>query len=126
MGSSLIGQAFESDKYFHGRPSGVGYNPMPSGGSNLSPASKKVLAQTQTGVPAELWMASGSGLDPHITPNAADYQVNRIAKARNLTSTQISMLHALIERHTEKPDLGIFGESRVNVLALNLDLDKLN
>lgn len=136
VGSLLIAQKFERPEYFWPRPSAVDYNPLPSGGSNLGPTSaalKEVIAarksqwQTKspegagTPIPAELTFASGSGLDPHISPQGAQAQVVRVAKARGLTETQVQ---ELVKAHTQGRDGGLLGEATVNVLALNLALDK--
>lgn len=137
VGSSLIGQAFANPAYFQGRPSaaGNGYDPLASGGSNYGPASAKLrerargdakkLADANPGagpVPVELVTASASGLDPHISPEAARWQLARVAKARGVEPARIQ---PLIERAVEGPDLGFIGEPRVNVLALNREVDKL-
>jgi K+-transporting ATPase ATPase C chain len=136
-GSRLLGQQFAADQYFHSRPSaaGNGYDSTSSGGSNLGPTSQKLrdsVAQniadyrTQNGlgtnapVPADAVTASGSGLDPHISPENAALQAPRVAKARGLPVEQVQ---ALIAKYTDNPDLGVLGESRVNVLELNLALD---
>ena len=139
IGSELIGQKFIGNQYFHSRPSAIDYNPMPSCGSNLSITSKTLqdkanansasfdsineLAYNQS-IPSEMVYASGSGLDPHISPQAALLQVNRISKSRNLTATAKLQLNNLITKNTESRQLGILGEERVNVLKLNLELDK--
>lgn len=137
-GSELLGQSFKEPRYFQGRPSAVGYNPLPSGGSNLSPASLALKKQAERNaaaflaanpaaagkpVPPELIFASASGLDPHITPEAARAQLERVAQARGFDSDQKKELVSLIASLTERKNLGIFGESRVNVLKLNLELD---
>ncbi len=129
IGSSLIGQLFERDSYFHGRPSAVNYDASTSSGSNLGPSSKALIealaeraAAYPQGVPADLVTASGSGLDPDISPEGALAQVTRVAAARGLSE---DALRDLIAAQTRGPDLGILGEPRVNVLALNLALDAL-
>jgi K+-transporting ATPase ATPase C chain len=138
-GSRLLGQQFSADKYFHGRPSaaGNGYDATSSGGSNLGPTSQKLrdsIAQnisdyriqndltTNAPVPADAVTASGSGLDPHISPENARLQAPRVAKARGLA---VDKVQALIERHIDSADLGVLGEPGVNVLELNLALDAL-
>ena len=136
IGSSLIGQAFDDPKYFSGRPSaaGAGYDPTASGGSNLSSTSKALIdaitarvdaerkANGNAPVPIDLVTASASGLDPDISPAAADYQVARVAKARNITEDAV---RALVAKHTSQPFLGFIGAATVRVLELNLDLDGL-
>jgi len=137
LGSSLIGQAFDDPKYFWGRPSAAGangYDPTVSGGSNLSPTSKALIdaitarvdaEQKANGgkpVPIELVTASASGLDPDISPAAAEYQVARVAKARGMTEDAV---RALVARHTTQALFGFIGAPAVRVLELNLDLDGL-
>jgi K+-transporting ATPase ATPase C chain len=137
VGSELIGQDFSDPKYFWGRPSATsGYpdNAMASGGSNLGPtnpafadavkARATALLAADSGnklpIPVDLVTASGSGLDPHISPAAALYQVPRVARARGLSE---KILKGLVAKHTEKRQLGLLGEERVNALELNLELD---
>jgi K+-transporting ATPase ATPase C chain len=137
IGSSLIGQAFDDPKYFSGRPSVAGangYDATVSGGSNLSSSSKALIdaitarvdaEQKANGgkpVPIELVTASASGLDPDISPAAAEYQVARVAKARGMTEDAV---RALVARHTSQPLFGFIGAASVRVLELNLDLDGL-
>lgn len=133
IGSRLVGQAFTSERYFWGRPSaaGGGYDGRASSGSNLGPTSQALADRMKeeaarygapaSDIPAELLTASGSGLDPHISPGAALFQAERIASARNLPLAEV---RALIAQHTEQPAIGVLGELRVNVLALNLALDE--
>ncbi len=134
IGSSLIAQGFAEAKYFQPRPSNAGekgYDAALSGASNLGPANAKLKEAVEIRVkalelptgqraPADLVTASGSGLDPHISPQAARLQAGRVAKARNMSEEQVQ---ALIDRHVEARQLGILGEPRVNVLRLNLALD---
>jgi K+-transporting ATPase ATPase C chain len=146
VGSALIGQVFADDKYFHGRPSATvtpdpkdpsrnidaPYNAANSGGSNLGPTNKALIERVKgdvdklkaengtAAVPIDLVTTSGSGLDPHISPEAALLQVPRVAKARNMPEDR---LRQLVAAHTEERMLGLLGEPRVNVLALNLALD---
>lgn len=137
VGAKLIGQKFEKPEYFWSRPSGVDYNPLSSGGSNLGPTSqdlKKTVDERRTKLkvahpdqtvepPQDLLFASASGLDPHISIEAAQYQLQRVAKIRNFKTEQVQKL---VDEVTEKRQLGILGETTVNVLALNLALDKLS
>ncbi len=137
VGSSLLAQGFAGAKYFHPRPSaaGSGYDAAGSGGSNLGPLSKKLTEDTTqrardyragnnlapgVRIPADAVSASGSGLDPHISPENALLQIPRVARARGLSEQAVI---GKIKAHTEGRTLGIFGEPRVNVLLLNLDLD---
>jgi K+-transporting ATPase ATPase C chain len=138
VGSALIGQNFTAPKYFWGRPSATApmpYNAAASGGSNLGPLNQALLDAAKgraeallaadpgntRAIPSELLTASASGLDPHISPAAADYQAERVARARGLAA---DVVRQLIVRHTEGRDLGMLGEARVNVLKLNLALDE--
>jgi potassium-transporting ATPase KdpC subunit len=140
VGARMISQKFINEKYFWGRPSSIDYNPLPSGGSNLGPTSealkkavkeradliRKVHGLSDSDViPQDLLFASGSGLDPDIAPEAAYFQMNRVALARGLAQDQKAKLADLIKDKTEQPDLGFIGEPRVNVLALNLALDEM-
>lgn len=134
VGSALIGQNFTRDEYFWGRPSaaGNGYDARASGGSNLGPTSQaladRVRAEAERygvaakDIPVDLLTTSGSGLDPHISPAAAQFQAQRVADARQ---APVDLVRRLIETHTELPVAGILGEARVNVLELNLALDAL-
>jgi potassium-transporting ATPase KdpC subunit len=141
VGSKLIGQKFDSDIYFSSRPSAIDYNPLPSGGSNLGLTSEKLKQQVDERklqfvkanqisesepVPSEMLFASASGLDPHISPNAAIMQVGRIENARKFNSTQKQQLFQAINRLTEEPQFLFLGEARINVLQLNLELDKID
>lgn len=143
IGAALISQKFVGEKYFWPRPSSQDYNPLPSGGSNLGPTSaalKKaveerkaaILKASGTGttnaakIPSELLFASGSGLDPHISPAAAEFQIDRIIKARNMDPKNgKEALKKLIKYMTEDRQFGILGEPRINVLMLNMALDRM-
>jgi potassium-transporting ATPase KdpC subunit len=136
-GSECVGQSFTSERYFWPRPSAVDYNPLPSGGSNLGPTSQALLDMIaerrahlasegdSVKVPPDLLLASGSGLDPHISPEGAFYQMDRVLRARGAPASERSELAALVRSYTEGPQWGLFGEPRVNVLRLNLALDSL-
>lgn len=138
VGSRLIAQKFEDSKYFWSRPSANDYNGLSSGGSNLGPTSaelKKKIQERQDAIiksdsgiekskiPAELLFASGSGLDPHITPKTAEFQIDRIAKTRGLNADIIAKL---VKKKTNKPKWGFIGTQHVNVLELNMDLDEFS
>lgn len=137
VGYVNIGQKFNQDKYFWSRPSAAGYNAAGSSGSNKGPTNPDYLKDVQSKIdtflahnpgikkheiPAELVTYSGSGLDPDLSPAAAKVQIKRIAAVRKLDENKI---YALVEAHTQKPFLGLFGPSKVNVLKLNVDLDQL-
>jgi potassium-transporting ATPase KdpC subunit len=137
VGSRIIGQAFTGASYFHSRPSAAGtaYDPTSSGGSNLAPTNKNLLDRVKGDVeklqaenpsvpiPVDLVTTSGSGLDPDISPAAAEFQIPRVAHSRGMKEEDV---RALVERHRKGRDLGFLGEPRVNVLELNLDLDSLH
>lgn len=140
VGSALIGQKFEGPKYFWSRPSAHEYDALSSGGTNYAPTSKalknainerQLALSTINGVsdyskiPAELLFASGSGLDPHISPKGAQFQVDRIIKARNWSKDDKTNLLHLVELHTTHEFLGFIGEKSVNVLTLNIALDQM-
>jgi K+-transporting ATPase ATPase C chain len=128
IGSAIIGQEFTSDRFFHSRPSAASYDASASTGSNLGPTSKKLKDSIATAVksfdvhenvPADAVTSSGSGLDPHISPANAYAQAARVARAN---SVPLEMVRSMIVEHTEERLFGVYGEPRVNVLALNLDL----
>lgn len=134
---SNIGQSFTEDRYFWSRPSAVKYNAAGSGGSNKGPSNEEYLAEVKlridtfllhnpgvnrSEIPVDLVTASGSGLDPHISVQAAKVQVKRISKIRHLSA---EIIEKIIAEHTEKPLLGMFGPEKINVLKLNLALDQL-
>jgi len=135
VGSRIIGQAFSSPGYFRGRPSaaGTGYDAANSSGTNLGPTNKKLIDAVKAAVdaaksenpgapvPVDLVTSSASGLDPHVSPAAAAFQVPRVARERGMADADVQAVVAL---HTEGRSLGFFGEARVNVLELNLDLDR--
>jgi potassium-transporting ATPase KdpC subunit len=135
-GSQLIGQNFTGDQYFHGRPSaaGNGYDPTSSGPSNYAASNQKLIARIDGDVthyaaenkgqpvPIDLVTASGSGLDPDISPAAALFQVDGVAAARHLPAASV---RDLVQRHVQKRQFGFLGEERVNVLLLNMELDRL-
>lgn len=141
IGSELIGQKFDSTIYFWSRPSAIDYNPIPSSGSNFGPTSAKLKKQvtdrrlkfatvhaiTDTmSIPKEMIFSSGSGLDPHISPKAALLQVERIVKARQFDNNKKQQLLNSIAELTEAPQFTFLGEDRINVLRLNIELDKLD
>lgn len=138
VGFELIGQSFTSDRYFNDRPSAVGYNAASTGGSNKGPTNPDYLKEVQgriddflaknpdvkrAEVPVDLVTASGGGLDPHISPQAALIQVPRIAKARNMDP---EVVRRLVQDNIEEPLLGLFGPRKVNVLRLNIAIDQLS
>jgi K+-transporting ATPase ATPase C chain len=140
VGSRLIGQKFENDRYFWSRPSAIDYQPLPSGGSNLGMTSLKLKELYETRkklfiqnnkinssieIPAEMLYSSASGLDPHISVKAAELQIDRIAQARHLKATEIQQLTLMIIYFTEKRQLYLWGEPRINVLLVNIELDKI-
>jgi K+-transporting ATPase ATPase C chain len=135
VGSSIIGQGFSGPAYFHSRPSsaGNGYDAANTNGSQLGPTNQKLIDRVKgdvasaqadqpgAAVPIDLVTASASGIDPHITPAAAEFQLSRVAKERG---TAVDHLRALVAKHTEGRQFGVLGEARVNVLELNLELDQ--
>ncbi|HKF51592.1 MAG TPA: potassium-transporting ATPase subunit KdpC [Candidatus Acidoferrales bacterium] len=137
IGSKLIGQAFSSPGYFHSRPSaaGTGYDALNSGGSNLGPTNRQLIGRVENDVkalrpenasapiPVDLVTTSASGLDPDISPEAAEFQIPRIARERGVSESQ---LRELVRKHTEGRQFGFLGEPRVNVLELNLELDAVH
>jgi K+-transporting ATPase ATPase C chain len=140
VGSELIGQLFDSTIYFSSRPSVIGYNPLPSGGSNYGLSNSKLINQVSERrsrfitfnsldslrvIPSEMLFASASGLDPHISPTAALLQVNRIVKARHFDINKRDKLIETINELKEMPQYFVFGEDRINVLLLNIELDKI-
>ena len=141
IGSLLLAQQFVDDKYFWPRPSACDYGTMPASGSNLGPTSKALrklvdkrrrnfLARQPQGltnaVPEELLCASGSGVDPHLSPSAAAAQIERVAAARGFNERQHAQLHTLVNQLVEAPQFGVLGCPRVNVLRLNVALDQLH
>ncbi|MFZ0868207.1 MAG: potassium-transporting ATPase subunit KdpC [Candidatus Sulfotelmatobacter sp.] len=137
VGSRLIGQSFSSPGYFHSRPSsaGTGYDATSSGGSNLGPTNQSLIARVrgdadrlqkenpETEIPMDLLTTSGSGLDPDISPEAAEFQVPRISRERGLSE---DVVREAVRQHTESRQFGFLGEPRVNVLELNLTLDEIS
>ena len=136
IGSSLIGQRFTEPQYFHGRVSSIDYNANGAGSPNYAPSNPALAERLQQSIgawkqdnsasafpvpPADLLTNSGSGLDPDISPKAAEAQIPRVAQASGLSEEQLKVL---VKKHTQSPDFGLFGEARVNVLLLNLDIQK--
>jgi potassium-transporting ATPase KdpC subunit len=140
VGSELIAQKFQSEKYFWSRPSAIDYNPLPSGASNLSPTSRdlqKIVEQrkiifTEKNflspnilLPTDMIFSSGSGLDPHISPEAVLLQVQRVALARGFDEVKVNRLRSMIQKMAEPLQFGFLGQPRINVLLLNIELDKI-
>ncbi|OOE96272.1 potassium-transporting ATPase subunit C [Salinivibrio sp. MA351] len=137
VGSELVSQKFESSQYFHSRPSAAGYDPRGTVGSNLAPDNPELKTRVasqvdiitqeynidSTVIPVDMVTTSGSGLDPHISPEAAYIQAKRIAMERNI---ELDRVKRLITTMTEQPQWGVFGQERVNVLLLNIELDKID
>jgi potassium-transporting ATPase KdpC subunit len=139
VGSELLGQKFVSDKYFWSRPSATDYNSLPSSGSNFGPTSRAMIdlmnarkvqfiihnpLPPNAVIPQEMLFASASGLDPHISPEAAFVQVMRIVHARGLDSTKVLQINNLVQQYRESHQWNIFGPERINVLKLNIALDR--
>lgn len=139
IGSELLGQNFADRIYFQSRPSAINYNPLPSGASNLGISSallkeqvnnrklefrKNNLLSDSINIPSEMLFASGSGVDPHISVEAAKLQINRVIKSRNLSIDKSKLLYNLVDSLTEYPQFGVLGNQVVNVLSLNLKLDE--
>ncbi len=140
IGSELLAQKFQDPKYFWPRPSAADYATVASGASNQGPTNATLKSTVEkrvddfkksnglnlsTKLPADMVFASGSGLDPHISPEAAQLQISRIAQSRNFDQNKLSKLKELVTKYDEAPQYGVFGERRVNVLLLNLALDSL-
>jgi potassium-transporting ATPase KdpC subunit len=137
VGSRIIGQSFSGPGYFHSRPSnaGTGYDPTASGGSNLGPTNKNLLERVRgdvekvraenpgASIPVDLVTASGSGLDPEISPAAAEFQIAHVTRERGMKEEEV---RTLVRKHTKGRDWGFLGEPRVNILELNLDLDSVH
>lgn len=136
VGSALVGQPFVSERFFQSRPSAVGYDPMAAGGSNMARTNPALRAEIDSlrqtlsmrygvdpaAIPSDLLTASGAGIDPDISPLAAEIQIDRVARARGLSRTALAQL---VQQHTEGKQFGLLGQPRVNVLALNLALEAL-
>ncbi|MFA6468737.1 MAG: potassium-transporting ATPase subunit KdpC [Bacteroidota bacterium] len=141
IGSELIGQKFTADKYFHSRPSGIDYNPLPSGGTNWGPTDTRMADSAKDRsvrfriqnnlaeeivVPTEMLFSSASGVDPHISPEGARLQMKRIARTRGFSPEQTASFKILVERFIQGPEMELFGNPRVNVLMVNIALDELD